>query len=173
MVRLARAEVFSPDEVAIVHVINRVVRRCYLLGDDPVSGNNYDHRKGWIEDRLELLAGAFSIDLLAYLELLDWTARQLVPGKRGATPADTPEVLERLAISPSSWCELAKNFGRLFSNVAGQPRRIDATSSRQSGRRFYATPAARCLFETATSGSPPAVQRQRSSSTRTISVLTQ
>ena len=66
MARLARAEVFSPDEVAIVHVINRVVRRCYLFGDDPVSGNNYDHRKGWIEDRLELLAGEFGIDLLAY-----------------------------------------------------------------------------------------------------------
>ena len=366
MARLARAEVFSPDEVAIVHVISRVVRRCYLLGDDPVSGNNYDHRKGWIEDRLEHLAGAFGIDLLAYsclsnhfhlilrsrpdvvatwddtevarrwlrlcplqkeenggkakepdefalntirndpqrlaairsrlsdiswwmrllcqhiaqranredgetgkffqarfravrildeqalfacatyvdlnpiraalaetleqsdftsvqrriqslksppssrhtkngtvsrdrflvplqlhkspdrlgvcshqsghrcsdkgflpirlseyLELLDWTARQLVPGKRGATPVDTPQILERLAISPSSWCELTKNFGRLFSNVAGRPTKIDATSSCHSRRRFYATPAVRCLFETATSTSPPATQRPR------------
>ena len=45
MARMARAEVFAPDEVAVVHVMNRVVRRCYLLGDDPVSGKNYDHRK--------------------------------------------------------------------------------------------------------------------------------
>ena len=36
MARIPRAEVFAPDEVAIVHVMNRVVRRCYLLGDDPV-----------------------------------------------------------------------------------------------------------------------------------------
>jgi hypothetical protein len=42
---LARAEVFAPDEIAIVSVMNRVVRRRFLLGDDPVTGNNDDHRK--------------------------------------------------------------------------------------------------------------------------------
>ena len=45
MARMARAEVFSPDEVVVVHVMNRVVRRCFLLGNDPVSGKIYDHRK--------------------------------------------------------------------------------------------------------------------------------
>ena len=35
MARLARMEVFAPDEVAIVHVMNRVVRRCFLLATDP------------------------------------------------------------------------------------------------------------------------------------------
>ncbi|WP_397570292.1 hypothetical protein [Schlesneria sp. T3-172] len=44
MARLARAEVFSPDEVAVVHVMNRVVRRCFLLGTDSLTGKNYDHR---------------------------------------------------------------------------------------------------------------------------------
>ena len=66
MARLARAEVFAPDEVAVVHVINRVVRRCFLLGNDSVTGKNFDHRKVWIEDRLQQLAGAFGIDLLAF-----------------------------------------------------------------------------------------------------------
>ncbi len=64
MARMARAEVFAPDEVAVVHVMNRVVRRCYLLGNDPVSGKNYDHRKVMIENQLQRLAGAFGIDLL-------------------------------------------------------------------------------------------------------------
>ena len=41
MARMARAEVFAPDEVTVVHVMNRVVRRCYLLGDDPVSGKRF------------------------------------------------------------------------------------------------------------------------------------
>jgi hypothetical protein len=50
MAREARAEVFVPDEAAVVHVMNRVVRRCYLFGDDPVSGKNYDHRKVMIEN---------------------------------------------------------------------------------------------------------------------------
>ena len=52
MARLARAEVFGADEVAIVHVMNRTVRRCFLLGDDPVTGKNYDHGKQWIDDQL-------------------------------------------------------------------------------------------------------------------------
>ena len=66
MARLARMEVFAPDEVAIVHVMNRVVRRCFLLGDDPVSGKNYDHRKCWIEDELKKNAAYFGIDLLGF-----------------------------------------------------------------------------------------------------------
>jgi REP element-mobilizing transposase RayT len=66
MARLARAEVFSPDEVAIVHVINRVVRRCFLLGTDPLSGRNYDHRKEWIEQLLQHFAACFGIDLLCF-----------------------------------------------------------------------------------------------------------
>ena len=51
MARMARAEVFSPDEVAVVQVMNRVVRRCDLLGNDLVSGKNYDHRKVMIENQ--------------------------------------------------------------------------------------------------------------------------
>jgi len=64
MSRLARADVFAPDEIAIVHVISRVVRRCFLLGDDPQTGKNFDHRKVWIEDRLQQLSASFGIDVL-------------------------------------------------------------------------------------------------------------
>ena len=38
MARLSRVEIFAPDEVAIVHVMNRTVRRCFLLGNDPLTG---------------------------------------------------------------------------------------------------------------------------------------
>jgi hypothetical protein len=57
---------FSPDEVAVVHVMNRVVRRCFLLGNDPLTGKNYGHRKVWVEDHLRHLASAFEIDLLCF-----------------------------------------------------------------------------------------------------------
>ena len=64
MARLARVEIFQPDEIAIVHVMNRTVRRCFLLGDDPLTGRNYDHRKEWLEIQLKRQAGLFGIDLL-------------------------------------------------------------------------------------------------------------
>jgi len=64
MARLSRVEVFAPDEIAIVHVMNRTVRRCFLMGNDPLTGKNYDHRKCWLENELVRLAAQFGIDLL-------------------------------------------------------------------------------------------------------------
>ena len=52
MARIARVEVFAPDEIAIVHVLNLTVRRCFLMGNDPVSGKNFVHRKAWMETEL-------------------------------------------------------------------------------------------------------------------------
>ncbi|WP_246112407.1 hypothetical protein [Allorhodopirellula solitaria] len=63
---MARCEVFDPEEVAIAHVYTRVCRRCFLLGDDPVSGKNFDHRKVWIEEYLQQFAAYFGIDLVGF-----------------------------------------------------------------------------------------------------------
>ena len=50
MARLARVEVFAADEIAIMHVMNRTVRRCFLMGDDAFSGKDFDHRKQWLDE---------------------------------------------------------------------------------------------------------------------------
>ena len=71
-----------------------------------------------------------------YLELLDWTARQVVPGKRGTTPPLTLSLFQRLSgILPpaTAWVELVQDFGKLFATVAGHPQTIRATRSRISG----------------------------------------
>jgi hypothetical protein len=64
MARLARVEIFAPDEIAVVHVMNRTVRRCFLLGNDQFTRKNYDHRKVWMDEELKRLAANFGIDLL-------------------------------------------------------------------------------------------------------------
>ena len=60
-----RGPTLATDAVAIVHVMNRTSRRCFLLGDDPLTGKNYDHRKVWVENRLRMQAAWFGIDLLS------------------------------------------------------------------------------------------------------------
>jgi hypothetical protein len=65
MARLARAEVFNPNEVATLHIMARVVRRCFLFGNDPITNKNFDHRKIWIENQLRLQAANFGIDLIS------------------------------------------------------------------------------------------------------------
>ena len=64
--RPSRSEVLDPAEIQIAHVHNRTVRRCFLMGDDTVSGKNFDHRKVWIEDILQHFAAQFGIDLLNF-----------------------------------------------------------------------------------------------------------
>ena len=66
MSRLTRGEVIDPTQVTIAHCYNRTTRRCFLFGDDPLSGKNFDHRKVWIEAILEHFAACFAIDLLCY-----------------------------------------------------------------------------------------------------------
>ena len=66
MARVTRVELLAPEDVAVVHVMNRVVRRCRLMGFDPVTRKNYDHRKQWLENRMRFLASVFGIDLLAF-----------------------------------------------------------------------------------------------------------
>jgi hypothetical protein len=73
-----------------------------------------------------------------YIRLLDWTARQVVPGKRDATPADTPDVLERLGINLTQRAELVADFGRLFSLAAGLPATLARQQTRRTLRPFHA-----------------------------------
>ncbi|TWT75446.1 hypothetical protein [Allorhodopirellula solitaria] len=64
MPRQARGEVLDPSQVQVVHRTQRCVRRVGLFGGDPLTGNSYEHRRGWIRDRLEFLASVFAIDCL-------------------------------------------------------------------------------------------------------------
>ncbi|QDV13482.1 hypothetical protein CA51_33720 [Rosistilla oblonga] len=66
MARQARGEVIDPEQVQIVHCIERCVRRAYLCGEDPYTGQSFQHRRGWIRERLEFLASCFAIDCLTF-----------------------------------------------------------------------------------------------------------
>ncbi|PWV72638.1 transposase [Halomonas sp. A11-A] len=61
-----RAALVSLDTTPWYHLVNRCVRRAFLCGTDAVSGQSYEHRRGWISDRLHQLAGVFAIDVAAY-----------------------------------------------------------------------------------------------------------
>ncbi|OYW11720.1 MAG: hypothetical protein B7Z55_18965 [Planctomycetales bacterium 12-60-4] len=90
--------------------------------------------------------GFLAMPTSAYLELLDWTARQMVNGKRGATPEDALPIFERLKIKPAVWYELVTRFGKLFSLVAGQPHRVDEFRGRLRKNRYHLRQAARELL---------------------------
>jgi len=71
-----------------------------------------------------------------YLELLDETARITRADKAAATVMDLPPISERLKLDVGYWKLLVKDFGRLFSLVAGAPTNVYEMRSLISKRRF-------------------------------------
>ena len=64
MPRVLRDEQFHADEVGVVFVTQRCVRRAWLAGRDPLTGKDFSFRKEWIRRRLEALASVFAVDVL-------------------------------------------------------------------------------------------------------------
>jgi len=88
----ARYTQVSLDSTPYYHCICRCVRRAFLCGKDHYSGQDYEHRRQWVVDRLAVLAEVFAIDLCGYAVMsnhyhlvlrinqkkaLDWTDQEV------------------------------------------------------------------------------------------------
>ncbi len=62
----ARGQIVVEDQVGVYHCIARCVRRAFLGGVDPYTGQDFSHRKKWILDRMRELAGRFAIGVCGY-----------------------------------------------------------------------------------------------------------
>ena len=62
----ARAHLVDPHADGFYHCISRCVRRGWLCGKDPVSGQSYEHRKVWVESRILMLSEVFAVRLCSY-----------------------------------------------------------------------------------------------------------
>jgi len=58
--RQNRSRQFNASAPPWLHCISRCVRRAFLCGD------GFEHRRGWIEQRLQLMASVFAVDMAAY-----------------------------------------------------------------------------------------------------------
>ena len=61
-----RSQQISLSSTPYYHCISRCVRRAFLCGEDKQSGQSFEHRRGWVEDRLLTLAKVFAIDVCAF-----------------------------------------------------------------------------------------------------------
>lgn len=62
----ARREIVRPGQIAVYHTWSRCVQRAFLCGEDPVTGNNFDHRRLWIKTLLEYQASVFAVEVGNY-----------------------------------------------------------------------------------------------------------
>ncbi len=61
-----RVRHISLADTPYYQIMSRCVRRSYLCGTDKLTGQSYEHRRQWIEDRIRLLATVFAIDICSY-----------------------------------------------------------------------------------------------------------
>jgi REP element-mobilizing transposase RayT len=77
------------------HCVSRCVRRSFLCGEDKFTGQSYEHRRGWVEERLLFLSTVFSIDICAYAVMNNHTHVVLCVDKDLADNWSMEEVIKR------------------------------------------------------------------------------
>ncbi|MGS2720738.1 transposase [Paraglaciecola aestuariivivens] len=76
------------------HCVSRCVRRSFLCGEDKLSGQNYAHRRTWVENRLLFLASVFAIDICAFAVMSNHTHVVLCVDKDLAESWSKEEVIQ-------------------------------------------------------------------------------
>lgn len=59
----ARKRQVSLEDTTYYHCVLWCTHRTYLCGEDKSTGQNFDHRRGWVEDKLLALTNVFAIDV--------------------------------------------------------------------------------------------------------------
>ena len=90
--------------------------------------------------------GCLSMGLGDYLELLDWTGRQIRSDKRGAMPANLEPLFERLGISTELWVDCVVNFRKWFRSSVGRAKSMEAAAESRGHSRAISVSSARRIF---------------------------
>lgn len=90
-----RSQLISIDDTPYYHCISRCVRRAFLCGADPLTGQSYEHRRGWVEKRLLFLSRIFAIKVCAYAVMSNHTHLVLFIDGETAKNWTADEVLQR------------------------------------------------------------------------------
>ena len=68
---MPRSTYVREGEEGVYHCFSRCVRRAFLCGFDPVTQQDFSHRKVWLVERLRYLAAIFAIEVCAFAILLN------------------------------------------------------------------------------------------------------
>ena len=110
--------------------------------DDPSQLGAVRARLPWRASDKGLLA----ISLEKYLELLDWTGRQIRSPSQGSIPASLAPILERLGIRAEHWTESVRRFDRRFGHIVGSLARLREAANRAGRHWFRGATACAALF---------------------------
>ncbi len=90
-----RSELVDVASTPYYHCVSRCVRRAFLCGDDPYTGESFEHRRQWLVDRLRALSEIFAVDVCAYAVMSNHFHLVLRIDREAAMGWSDDEVLER------------------------------------------------------------------------------
>lgn len=91
--------------------------------------------------------GFLSMTLAEYLQLLDWTGRQIRrDGKLGTIPNDLKSLFDRVGISAEIWVDCVRRFGKWHASGVGKPSSLKLHSARTGRNRSLNTAISRQVF---------------------------
>lgn len=117
----ARSTLVSLSDTPWYHVVSRCVRRAFLCGADHYTGQCYEHRRGWIVDRIKQLSAVFAIDIAAYAVMSNHYHLVVRVDAERAASWSRDEVLRR-------WTQLFDGPPMVRSLLAGRGDALDAAT---------------------------------------------
>ncbi len=93
-----RSQQVHPDITPYYHCTSRCVRRSYLCGKDSVTGQSYEHRRDWVEQRICKLASIYCIDVCAYAVMSNHYHVVIGINKNKALELSNQEVVDRWGV---------------------------------------------------------------------------
>jgi hypothetical protein len=101
--------------------------------------------------------GCLNMTFTQYLELLEWTGRQIAKGKVGQIPAEQPSFLQQLGIEGEGWLKLVGSFtdkrGRLRRAI-GRPAALQAEAAKRGQKWIQGIALSREIFGAPTAEPP-------------------
>jgi len=82
-----------------------------------------------------------------YLELTDWTGREVRTDKKGFIPVNTPKILDQLGLDEDSWMETIQSFSSNFHTYIGPEEQLQSLCKKQKKKWLRGLTLCRKLFK--------------------------
>jgi hypothetical protein len=94
--------------------------------------------------------GCLNMTCRQYLELLEWTGRQVRAGKVGRISAEEPSILQQLGVAGEGWLKLVGSFHTKrggLRRAIGRPAALEAEAAKRGQRWIQGIALSREIFE--------------------------